>query len=256
MLPLVLLLLLLPGVAACDGGVVCKANGCSLTTPIGEEDKCPKSCASKEHTETDDGSPVCTCSLCGDNHNACVEAYGTWICDGLGPISTLYTGSFGLFALMALAWCFMPCITICVAQITCIDSKRASGREAKTKAWLFCSGVILVVGVFGTSVSFGWSWLIGSFLMVVPFMLDSCYEEERAVMTQVNLVNIVAPPSLVVIQPQPVMMQPQPMMMQQQPMMMQQQPVMMQQPTAFNPVMQQGQGQVIQATFAGQPQMK
>ena len=93
---LLLVLLLLPDVEACDGGVICDKNGCSLTN----KDECPQSCTNAEYSfsdsdRTDTGTKQCECSLCGDNHNACVEAYGAWVCDGLGPISSLYTGSFG-----------------------------------------------------------------------------------------------------------------------------------------------------------------
>jgi hypothetical protein len=271
--PLCLLVVALapPPAQGCDGGALCKPNGCSLTQTgtVGVDGQraevCPDSCHIHSVSRTDAGGYWCECSQCGDNHNACVEAYGSWICDGLGPISRLYTGSFGLFALMALAWCFMPCIMIAVAHCTCISSRRNQGREPKTNAWLICIGTIVFFGLFGAGISVGWSWLICSFVMVIPFTLDSCYDEPRALVQQVNLVNLQygAPQPQMVVQPQVVMMQ-QPMMVQQ-PMMMQQQqqPMMMQQqpmaPAAFNPAMQQQQqqqGQVVQATYAEQPQMK
>jgi hypothetical protein len=260
--PLLLLLLLTErhgGAQACDGGTVCKKNGCELSAP--GEDRCPHSCVVHEVSHHPvSGAPICTCSQCGDNHNACVDAYSSWICDGLGPISTLYTGSFGLFAIMALAWCCMPCITFGVAQTTCIGAKRNQGREPKPSAWLVCVGVITFCGLFGTSISLGWSWLIFSFLMVIPFALDSCYEEPRAQNAQINIVTYSQQPQLVVQYQQPMMVQQPPMMVQQQPMMMQQQPMMPQAaapqyapqyaPPAFNPAQQQGQ--VIQATFVNE----
>ena len=46
---LLLVLLLLPDVEACDGGVICDKNGCSLTN----KDECPQSCTNAEYSFSD-----------------------------------------------------------------------------------------------------------------------------------------------------------------------------------------------------------
>ena len=214
-------------------------------TPIGQQDKCPASCNTKAYSYGSSGSvETCTCSHCGENHNACVDAYGDWVCDELGPISALYTGSFGLFIALACAWCFAPCITFGFAQISCINAKRNQGREPKAVAWLACIGTIVLFGLCGAAISFGWTWLIFSFVMVIPFAIDSCYDQPR-----MPHVNIITHTTTTYAQ--------QPQVLVQQPMMVQQPAGAPQQfPPAFNPHMQeQGQVEVVQATYVP-PEMK
>merc|ERR1711871_1720726 len=97
--------------------------------------------------------------------------------------------------------------------------------------------------------------------MVVPFAVDSCYEQPPF-----SHVNILTPmtqqPQVLVQQPQVLVQQPQmmvqqPQMMVQQPQMMVHQPVATQHmPPAYNPAQQPQQAQVVHATHVGQPQMK
>ena len=127
--------------------------------------------------------------------------------------------------------CFFPLIVFFVGYCVCVQPKTQQGKTPNGTAWCSCCAVFWVVCVFGMFLTAGWGWIIGSFLMMIPFCMDSCYAgavggQQTTIIVQ-NTASPMVPHGMMMQAPMQAPMQMQPMQMQPMQMQpMQMQPVM------------------------------
>jgi hypothetical protein len=138
----------------------------------------------------------------------------------------------GMLFTVGVIFCFFPLIVFFCGYCICIQPKANNGQGTPTgAAWCTCCAIFWLVVVLLSMVGGIFTWVIGSFLMMIPFCLPSCYQAPGGGNTTV----IMTQQSQMGMMQQPMGMMQQPMM--QQPMM--QQPMMQQPVYAATPVTQQ-----------------
>lgn len=166
--------------AACDGPFAthgCDPDGCATDTH-----SCPISCAVTS-TSSFNGVITCQCSGCGGGGTNCEDNYPKELCDELGPLAGLYASMAGLFIIAIIVAIAFPCIVFLCAWCTCVSNKQKLGRTPTGGAWASCCCIFWLLVIFSGFVIPG-GYFIFSFVMIIPFCMDSCCAYRLALLTR------------------------------------------------------------------------
>jgi hypothetical protein len=192
-------------------------------------------------------SSTCSCDFQCDTINSDCSGAGKALCESLAAVGI----GAGLLVVAIVVLCFFPLVVFVIGYCICIQPKANNGQGTPTGcAWCTCCAIFWLVVVALSLVGGIFTWVIGSFLMMIPFCLASCYQapgggNTTVIMTQQSQMGMMGQPMM----QQPMMQQP----MMQQPMM--QQPVYAAAPVTQQMPMQQMPGQMPGQQMPGQMQM-
>ena len=169
------------------------ANGASCTAGA-LTNSCPSSCVGKSTSTTSINGATytqCQCSYCGTlntgggntlntgggnnggGDQSCADQLSAEVCEKLGPLAALCASTFALFIIIFVVCVSTPCIAFAVAWCTCVSNKQTQGRSPTGGAWCGCCGVFWILVILG-GMLFPPFYFVGSFVMLIPFCMDSC----------------------------------------------------------------------------------
>ena len=96
-----------------------------------------------------------------------------------------------ILGVICMAW---PLIIFCITWCLCIQPRNSAQQSSRPtqQAWMSCCLVFWLVTFFGGLIT-GWLWLLGPFVMVVPFCMNECYTDGTDSRTQRRHAGVTVP---------------------------------------------------------------